>query len=345
MEKGLDAVFIHNELNQRYLCNFSFTDGLLLITKRNSYLITDFRYYEMAEAKAFDEFLVVAPESNSAFIKGVLSDEGCKSVGFEGNYLSYTEYDRLCKDYPACSFESIGDIIERMRYIKDSGEIELMKKAQDMTDKAFAHMLKVITPNMTELEVAAELEFSMRMAGASGAAFDTIAVSGTASALPHGAPRPVKLEKGFLTMDFGAKFDGYCSDMTRTVVIGKADCDMKKLYNTVLKAQTAVLDYIQEGVECFAADKVARDIIYAEKQYHGCFGHGLGHGVGLYIHENPRLSPRSKGIHVAKGNVFTVEPGIYLYGRYGCRIEDMVTVGEDGLYNFTRSNKELIEIM
>jgi Xaa-Pro aminopeptidase len=184
----------------------------------------------------------------------------------------------------------------------------------------------------------------MRKNGAEAFAFETIAVSGDASALPHGTPRNVKLRPGFLTMDFGAKFDGYCSDMTRTIVIGKADAEIKKLYNTVLKAQLAALDYLREGADCGEADKVARDIIDGVPEFNGTFGHSLGHSIGLYVHETPGLSKRGFGTKLAAGQVTSVEPGIYLFGKYGCRIEDMVAIEKDGVHNFTHSTKELIEI-
>ena len=185
----------------------------------------------------------------------------------------------------------------------------------------------------------------MRKNGASALAFETIAVSGDASALPHGTPRNVKLKPGFLTMDYGAKFDGYCSDMTRTVVIGKADAEIKKLYNTVLKAQLSAIDYLRAGCDAGEADKIARDIIDAVPEYKGAFGHSLGHSVGLFIHEAPRVSFKSFGDKLKTGNVVTVEPGIYLFGKYGCRIEDMVAIEENGVRNFTHSPKELIEIL
>ena len=203
--------------------------------------------------------------------------------------------------------------------------------------------MKVINYDCTETYVAAQLEFLMRKNGSEGASFDTIAVSGSNSSSPHGVPRNVKLEKGFLTLDFGAMIGGYHSDMTRTIVIGKADDKMKHLYNTVLDAQMAVLDVIKEGESCFKMDKIARDIIN-ERGYEGAFGHGLGHGVGLEIHEAPNLSPRSGDRKLICGDIVTVEPGIYLEGKYGCRIEDMVAITEDGIRNFTKSNKELIEI-
>ena len=200
-----------------------------------------------------------------------------------------------------------------------------------------------MTPNMTEREVALELEFFMRQQGAEGMAFDVIAVSGSASSLPHGVPRNTRLEKGFLTLDYGAKVHGYCSDMTRTVVLGRADAEMKRLYETVLEAQSEALAYLSEGVSCKDADGVARAIINGAG-YRGCFGHSLGHGVGRYIHEEPRLSSSAKEDLLVCGNVVTVEPGIYISGKYGCRIEDMVAITHKGIYNFTKSKKELIEL-
>ena len=343
-EIGVDAVLVLDELNQHYLSDFAFTDGFLLITHKKAYLVTDFRYYEMALNAANKEFSILTPDDRTAFIDKVLSDEGCKTVGFEGGSVSYDVYHSYCEKHPHLTFENIGDAIEVIRQVKDATEIEKMQKAQDITDKAFAHILKVINRDMTELDVAVELEYAMRKNGASSFAFETISVSGDASALPHGTPRNVKLRDGFLTMDFGAKFDGYCSDMTRTIVIGKADADIKKLYNTVLTAQLAALDYLKEGADCGEADKVARDIIDAVPEFKGAFGHSLGHSVGLFIHESPRLYSRGFGRKLRVGEILTVEPGIYLFGKYGCRIEDMVAITEKGIHNFTHSTKELIEI-
>ena len=344
-ELGLDAVIVLDELNQHYLSEFAFTDGLLFITRTNAYLITDFRYYEMALGKANKSFKIEMPANRKEFLSAIISNEEIKSIGFEGGSLSYETYRRYCDDYPSCNFVNIGDAIEVIRQIKSADEIEKMQKAQDITDRALAHLLKMITPEMTELDVAVELEYAMRKGGADSFAFETIAVSGDASALPHGTPRNVKLRRGFLTMDFGAKYDGYCSDMTRTIVIGKADDDIKKLYNTVLRAQTEALNYLREGADCGEADKVARDIIDANPEYKGAFGHSLGHSVGLFIHESPRLYSRGFGRKLRVGEILTVEPGIYLFGKYGCRIEDMVAVTKDGIHNFTRSPKELIEIL
>lgn len=344
-ELSVDAVLVLDELNQHYLSEFAFTDGFLLITKTNAYLVTDFRYYEMALNRANKSFEVLMPSDRKEFLNKVISEQGIKTVGFEGGSVSYDVYKRYKDGYAQVEFVNIGDAIEVIRQIKSSDEIEKMQKAQDITDAALAHLLKIITPNMTELEVAVELEYAMRKGGADSFAFETIAVSGDASALPHGTPRNVKLRPGFLTMDFGAKFEGYCADMTRTVVIGSADEDIKKLYNTVLKAQTEALAYLKEGADCGEADKVARDIIDSVPEFKGAFGHSLGHSVGLFIHESPRLYSRGFGRKLNAGEIVTVEPGIYLFGKYGCRIEDMVAITKDGVHNFTHSPKDLIEIL
>ena len=343
-EQGIDALLVLDELNQRYLSEFAFTDGFLLVTASRAFLVTDFRYYEMALKAVSSEWTVVVPEDRQAFMHGIFTEENIKTVGFEGGFVSYEAYNAYKSKYVAQKFVNVGDLIEVVRQIKSPDEIEKMQKAQDITDKAFSHILKVLNPNMTELDVAVELEYAMRRAGADGFAFETIAVSGDASALPHGTPRNVKLKPGFLTMDFGARLDGYCSDMTRTVVIGKADAEIRKLYNTVLKAQLLALDYIKAGCDAGEADKVARDIIDSVEEYKGAFGHSLGHSVGLFIHERPSLSARAFGRQLRPGEIVTVEPGIYLFGKYGCRIEDMVAVTENGNYNFTHSTKELIEI-
>ena len=341
-EIGVDAVIVLDELNQHYLCEFAFTDGFLLITYDKAYIVTDFRYYEMALKYANKSFEVLTPSDRTDFINKALSESSCKVVGFEGGSVSYDVYRSYCEKHPHLVFENIGDTIELIRQIKTNDEIEKMQKAQDITDKAFSHILSIINRDMTELDVAVELEYAMRKNGAGAFAFDTISVSGDASALPHGTPRNVKLREGFLTMDFGAKYDGYCSDMTRTIVIGKADAEIKKVYNTVLSAQLAALDYLKAGADCGEADKVARDIIDAE--YKGTFGHSLGHSVGLFIHESPRLYSRGFGRKLRVGEIVTVEPGIYLFGKYGCRIEDMVAITDQGIHNFTHSTKELIEI-
>ncbi len=344
MKKGVDALLVLDPLNQRYLSEFAFSDGYLFITLKNAYLVTDFRYYEMALNKVGADFEVTMTKDRKSYIDKVISDEKIKSVGFEGGFVSFETYKDYKSSYSAVEFVDIMNMVETLRELKSPEEIASMQKAQNIADIAFDHIIKMITPNMTELDVAVELEYIMRKNGAESTSFETIAVSGDASSLPHGTPRNCKLKNGFLTMDYGAKVDGYCSDMTRTVVIGKADSDMKKLYNTVLKAQRAALEFLRAGVDAGEADKIARDIICSNEEYKDAFGHSLGHSVGLFVHERPMLSPRAFGRKLRVSEILTVEPGIYLFGKYGCRIEDMVAIEENGVYNFTHSPKDLIEL-
>ena len=346
-EKGFDAVIITSEVNQRYITGFNFQDGLVLVTANRAVLITDFRYIEAAKAsKAAGIFEIITPDKrHSAVVAEIVKDCGGKVAAVEEAKISLSGYEAFKAALEGCEVKGgASAIIDGLREFKDAEEIASTAKAQDIADAAFKHIIEFIRPDMTEIDVALELEFFMRAHGAESTAFDTIAVSGKASSLPHGVPRNVQLEKGFLTMDYGAKIDGYCSDMTRTIVIGKADADIKKLYNTVLKAQLAALDYLREGADCGEADKVARDIIDEVPEFNGAFGHSLGHSIGLYVHETPGLSKRGFGTKLSAGQVTSVEPGIYLFGKYGCRIEDMVAIEKDGVHNFTHSTKELIEI-
>ena len=345
--EGMEAAIVTSEVNQRYLTGFAYTDGYAVVTQKKAWLVTDFRYVEAAKnATKGSAWEVLTPKGMLATIAELLHGEGVKSVAIEEATLPVSEYERIK--------EALGDItttnnasalIDGLRLYKDDEEIALMQKAQDIADAAFTHILTYINPDRTEIDVALELEFFMRAHGAECVSFETIAVSGSASSLPHGVPRPVKLEKGFFTMDFGARVNGYCSDMPRTIVIGKADEEIRRLYDTVLRAQTASLAACAEGVSCKALDTIARDII-ENAGYHGAFGHSLGHGVGMYIHEAPRLAQSTPDdLLLKRGHVVTFEPGIYLAGKYGCRIEDMVAITPEGkVHNFTHSPKELIEL-
>ncbi len=346
LEKGADSAIVVCKANQKYLTWFDFDDGFVLVTKGKSYLITDFRYVEAAKEKRNPELEVLTPAVGMLSCIGeLLKENDCKTVLIEEDSVTYADFELYRKKLPDAELvPGASAILWNLRLYKTDEELATMAKAQAVTDAAFAHIVNFIKPEMTEIEVALELEFFMRRNGSDGIAFDTIAVSGTSSSRPHGVPARRQLEKGFLTMDFGARVDGYCSDMTRTVIVGKADADMKKLYNTVLHAQTESLSAYREGASCRELDKIARDIIDAEPEYRGAFGHSLGHGVGLFIHENPRVSTRSQD-KLERGNVVTCEPGIYLEGKYGCRIEDMVAIRPDGsTYVFTHSPKELIEL-
>ncbi len=341
-----DCAIISSEISTRYLCGFNYTDGHLLVFPDHAYLLADFRYIEAARAAVKDFEVILSKPDMYPDILALIKQNGAKSVAIEDSSVSCAEFKRMKEKLEGITLcEGASEILRKQREVKLPYELELIAKAQSITDAAFSHILGFISPEVTEREVALELDFFMRRMGAECTAFDTIAISGSSSSLPHGVPQDKKLSSGFLTMDFGARYNGYCSDMTRTVVIGKADEDMKKIYNTVLSAQKAALNTICEGIGCKAADTVARDII-KNAGYGECFGHSLGHGVGMYIHESPSLSQRAKDDNIIKrGNVVTVEPGIYIEGRYGCRIEDMIAIDHDGkLLNFTKSPKELIEI-
>ena len=345
-EKGFDALYVTSPENHLYFSGFNNPDGCLFITRDGAaFAFEDFRYIESAKREISNEdFAVIMPSGPRATWLGeAIAVSGARVVAYEDATLSCRSLEGLKKDHKGIDFVPAGDMVYTLRVAKDEGEVECIVKAQRIAEKSFAELLPLITYDCTETYVAAQLEFLMRKNGSEGASFDTIAVSGKNSSSPHGVPRNVKLERGFLTLDFGATIGGYHSDMTRTVVIGKADEKMKHLYNTVLDAQLAALDAIKEGESCFGIDKIARDIIYG-RGYEGAFGHALGHGVGLEVHESPALSPRSGDRKLIAGDIVTVEPGIYLEGKYGCRIEDMVYITKGGARNLTNCPKELIEI-
>ncbi len=341
-KREIESAIITNPKNIGYLSRFFYESGYLFITPKRAFLITDFRYKEEAEKHASSEFEVVTPKDKHTFLSMIISEDHIGNIGFESASLSVAEFHSLQADIYT-PFVPMSDILLEMRAKKSQEEIASLKKAQSIADYAYSHILKMITPDMTETDIALELSYYMQKNGASGNSFDIIAASGASSALPHAKCRKEKISKGFLTMDFGCVYDGYCSDMTRTVVVGKADPEMKRLYQTVLDAQNAAISSIKEGVICSEIDAVARNIIDGNG-YKDAFGHSLGHGVGLDIHEEPRLSPFATNTRLLRGNIVTVEPGIYLAGKYGCRIEDMGCVTETGFDDFTASSKELIEL-
>lgn len=338
-----DAIIVTHKKNQYYLTGFDFDDGYVLITRDQSYLITDFRYIEAAKAETNPEFTVVMMDDDpTTLFAELLLRNHVQTLAFEENHVSVAELVALEKLLSGAQLVHSGGVIEKLRIYKDQTEIEKIIAAQRIAEDAFEHILGYITPDKTELDIALKLEFYMRSHGAKATSFDTIAVSGSASSRPHGVPRPVKLEKGFLTMDFGALYKGYCSDMTRTVCLGKPTEEMIRVYSTVQRAQAAALDAFALGKTGEELDAVARNVINFAG-YEGFFGHGLGHGVGMDIHEAPRL----KAGHITPmdvGMVVTCEPGIYLEGKFGVRIEDMVVFTENGPQNITRSPKQLIVI-
>ncbi len=348
-KEGFDCALFLDETSQYYLSDFYTTDGAVIVSATETALLTDSRYIEAANN---DKLAGLLSDDVNAYLfkSGLYSDIaeyfksiGAKKVCLDPALISVKQLDTLKKNCEGVEFGYLSDVCLKYRRVKTDFEVEKIKKTQSITDKAFSHILGFINGDRTELEVAAELEYFMRCNGASGLAFDTIAVSGKNSSLPHGVPTDSKIcQNSFFTMDYGAKYKGYCSDMTRTVVFGKADEEMKRIYNTVLTAQSEAMKFIKAGVSCFEADKVARDVI-KDAGYGQYFGHSLGHSLGLEIHELPSCSPKSQDTLV-EGNIVTVEPGIYLPGKYGVRIENMVLVTKDGCINLTESDRSLIEL-
>lgn len=338
--KDADAFISVDEKTVLYLTGFDMTDGALFVTRDDAFLFVDFRYIEAAKEEA--RFCrVVMPEKNFfENINALISERGIKNVGFEENRFTVASFEAYKRRIPEAEFIKMGSVIADMAEIKSEEEMDLIAHAESIGDAALADTLPLIRPDMTEIDVALELEYHMRKHGASKTSFDTICVSGSASSRPHGVPRNVKLERGFLTMDFGCIYKGYCSDMTRTVCLGTPDEEMKKVYNTVLTAQLAAIEAVHDGADCGEMDAVARNIIDSAG-YKGRFGHSLGHSLGIYIHESPRLSPKAFGTKLKEGHVFSVEPGIYIEGKYGVRIEDVLQIRKSGIVNIAKSPKEL----
>ncbi|MEB6247686.1 Xaa-Pro peptidase family protein [Mammaliicoccus sciuri] len=338
-EKGLEAVVILSPYNRRYLSGFTGTSGSLLITQDNSLLITDFRYIQQANDQAQDFEVINQEGPMLSKINDLIKEGQYKNVGVESHLITYNEYQALNTD--AVELSSIESVIETIRMVKDEFEIKLIQKAADIVDETYEHILKWVKPGMTENEVNNEMEMFMRSKGATCSSFDTIVASGHRGALPHGVASNKVIEEGdMITLDFGALYEGYVSDVTRTFAIGQPKEEMKKIYNIVLEAQLTALEQIKPGMTGKEADTIARDIIksygYGEQ-----FGHSLGHGIGLEVHEGPALSQKSD-IVLEENMCITLEPGIYVDGLGGVRIEDDVLVTKNGLQRFTKSSKDLI---
>ncbi|QNU65531.1 aminopeptidase P family protein [Ruminiclostridium herbifermentans] len=337
----IDGALITKRENYMYLSGFSGSSANLLITDKKAYLLTDFRYVEQA-AKQAPLFEIVQHKSNILdTIYEIVNSEGIKKLGFEDQSVTYCQYKEYSEKLKNTELFSIGSVVDDLRAIKDEQEIEIINKAVEIADKAFEQVLKIIKPGITELDVAAELEYKMKKLGASGASFETIVASGIRSSMPHGIASEKKLELGdTITMDFGAMYNHYCSDMTRTVFLGQPKVEMIEIYKIVLNAQLTSEKGAIKGRTGKEVDKIARDIIY-RNGYEGKFGHGLGHGLGLEIHESPRLSVG--GDKVLENNMaVTIEPGIYVEGLGGVRIEDTIIIRDDNPRVLTKSAKEII---
>ena len=342
-EKNVDGLLIDKDVNRFYLTGFTGSSGQVLFTPENNYFITDFRYTEQAgeQTNGYEilEFNRDVPEK----INEILIQDNVKKLAFESKTVSYNKFQEYKDTFDEVELLSTEDLIKNLRKIKDDKEIQKVKKAIEITDKAFNHILDFIEAGKREREVALELEYFMKQAGAEKNAFDFIVASGKRSSMPHGVASNKVIEEGdFVTMDFGTFYEGYCSDMTRTIVIGEASKKQKEIYNIVLKAQKKVIEEIKAGMSGKKVDAIARDII-EEAGYGDNFGHGLGHGIGVEVHEGPRASYTSDDI-LKEGMIVTDEPGIYIPDWGGVRIEDDLLITENGCEVLNKSPKGLIEV-
>ena len=338
------AALIMSEENICYFTEFHSSNGYLVVTGDKSIFLTDSRYIEAAQnkIKCCDEILQI--KSMQEDLVKLIDSLAVKELKLESERITVSRFNKIKELFPKINVTCSGDLdkaIDEIRKVKTEQQVSKIIKAQRISEEAFEHILHFINTDKTEKEVALELDYYMLRNGADALSFETIAVSGKNSSMPHGVPTDKKIENGdFITMDFGAVVDFYHSDMTRTVAVGSVSDKQIEVYNPVLEAQIKALDEIMPGKLCKDIDGIARNIIKS-KGYGDCFGHGLGHGVGVEIHELPSLNPSSEAV-LKKGHVVTVEPGIYIPGEFGVRIEDMVYVTENGCNNLTNSDKQLI---
>jgi Xaa-Pro aminopeptidase len=338
--EGLDAILITQPENRRYLSGFTGSAGVLLISQEQAVLATDFRYYEQVDKQAPNFRLAKITDKFKTLLPELVHEVGAKRVGFESAHLTvdqYKEWEEVAEDFKLVPAK---ELVEGIRAVKDENELSKIKNAIALADQAIAHIVGFIEPGMTEKEVAWELEVFMRTHGAEKLAFDLIVGSGPNGAMPHATVSERVIQAGEpIVMDLGARIDGYNSDLTRTVCAGRPDDKFKEIYDIVLEAQLTAEQSIRPGMTGKQADSIARKVI--EEAGHGeHYGHGLGHGVGLAVHEKPGVGRLSEDV-LEPGMVFTVEPGIYLPGWGGVRIEDIVVMREDGVEVLTHASKEL----
>jgi len=339
-EKGLDAVFISQPENRYYLSGFDGSSGYLLITPQQQILATDFRYLEQARNQAPDYEIFAITNDLADWFPRLTADLGLKKLGFEAGHITFALYRELTSVLKPASLKLVplSGLVETMRAVKELEEIKLITNAAAIADSACAHAEQIIRPGISEQELAWEIEKFMREKGSQVLPFDIIVASGPNSALPHARPTPRPINAGEpVLIDIGAKVNGYSSDLSRTLCLGKPDDVFNKVYNAVLGAQLAILAIMREGMSGEEADIIARTII-EQAGYGPAFGHGLGHGVGLSPHELPRLG-KGATEPLVSGMVFTLEPGIYLSGWGGVRIEDMVIMAKDKVNVISKARK------
>jgi Xaa-Pro aminopeptidase len=337
----IDGILITSAANRLYISGFSGSTGYVLISSKHAALITDFRYIDQAKEECPDyEIVDNKRKMNEALLQKV-KEFGIHRLGFEKAHMSYAQYETLSNILQGIELSPTDGLIEELRMIKDEGEVAIIRKAVEIADQTFSHILSFIRPGVREIDIAIEMEFYMRKLGASGPSFDTIVASGVRSALPHGRASDKVIQEGELvTLDFGAVYKGYVSDLTRTVAVGEVSSKLKEIYDICLKAQLAGVEKIRAGMTGKETDAICRDII-AAAGYGEAFGHSTGHGIGLDVHEGPGLSSVSETM-LKPGMIVTVEPGIYLSGIGGVRIEDDILITDTGNEILSKSTKELL---
>lgn len=345
LPEGIDAAIITDDINRRYFTGMKSSAGTVLVFRDKAYLIIDFRYIEKATKTVKDAEVVLQGRLYDQ-INELLVKHGAKTLAIESATMTVASLNLLKARITAAEVvasDELSNAITQLRIVKTQDEIDKIIKAQRIAEAAFEDVLNFIRPGVTEREIGLRLDYYMLSHGAEALSFDTIALTGANTSLPHGVPGETVVENGtFVLMDYGAMYDGYHSDMTRTVCVGKPTEKMETVYNTVLKAQLDAIDAIKAGVIGKDIDKIARDVI-TNAGYGDKFGHSLGHGVGVEIHEAPNAAPSSE--HIFKENmIVTVEPGIYLPDEFGVRIEDFVVIKENGCENMTLAKKSLISL-
>lgn len=338
------ALIISNE-NRRYFTGFVSSQGYLLITRKEAFLLVDFRYGEAAKKNAKNCTVITFTNLGNT-LKELIYKYSLRDIMLEGSAFTINQAEIIegfIKSAGASVIKSseLDKIISRMRIIKTAEEVDKIRHAQSISEEALTETFSLIKEGVTERELALELEYKMRKMGADGISFDLIVIAGKKTSMPHGVPGDNKVKAGdFITFDIGATIDGYHSDMTRTIAYGGVDDYQMRVYNTVLQAQLNALDAVCDGVTCNFVDNAARSYIN-QAGFEGCFGHSTGHGVGLEIHEAPSVAPKNEFV-LRNGMVITIEPGVYIPDKFGVRIEDMVVVTKDGYINLTTMQKELI---
>lgn len=330
-------ILIYSPVNRHYYTGLNTSSGVAIILDEQKYFLTDFRYIEMAR-NSISDFIAIESTDYIKDVNLLIKKHNIKELSIEDKYLTHYMYNKLINEIN-CELLPLGDYLENKRRYKTKEEIQKIITAQSIAHIAFDDILNFISAGTTEKQIKARLIYTMLKNGAQDISFDPIVASGVNGSIPHAKASDKLIQKGeFITLDFGCKYDGYCSDMTRTIALGDISDEMRITYNTVLLAQETAIENIKIGAEYSGIDDIARNIILKSGVD---FGHSLGHGIGLLVHENPSVSKKSSDI-ITVGDVFSIEPGIYLEGKYGVRIEDLIYISDDTYINLTKCKKSLI---